>query len=138
MDNWAEYYDDKDNIRHFHLIAEPIKHYILDKISVDAMGYNGSTPGPLIVVNQGEWAELKVENKLDQPTALHIEGFSNSNFKGGITDNEPDMTKIQPGESVTYRFLAWKAGTFFYHSYMGEQMSKGLIGIFMVLPSKAK
>ena len=36
----ADYYQE-GNIRHFHLVAEPIKHNILSNITLDVLGYNG-------------------------------------------------------------------------------------------------
>ncbi len=44
--------------------------------------------------------------------------------------------KIKPGTSHTYEFQCWQSGTFFYHSSMGFQVSQGLIGAFIVLPSE--
>lgn len=124
------------NTRHFHLTAEPIKHNILSNITIDALGYNGVTPGPVIVINQGEWISLTVENKLASPTALHVHGLSKPNSQDGAPDIEPSTPKIMPGESFTYKFLAWQAGTFFYHSTMEQQTAQGLMGAFIVLPSE--
>lgn len=41
-----------NNTRHFHLTAKPIRHSILSNICIDALGYNCSTPGPVIVIKQ--------------------------------------------------------------------------------------
>lgn len=128
-------YSFANNTRYFHLVAGPIKHNILDNLSIYAMGYNGSTPGPVIVIKQGEWISLTVENRLDKPTALHVHGLSKPNSQDGAPDIEPNTPKIMPGQSFTYRFLAWQAGTFFYHSSMEQQAAQGLIGAFIVLPS---
>lgn len=125
-----------NNTRHFHLVAEHIKHSILENIIIDSMGYNGSTPGPVIVIKQGEWISLTVENRLDKPTALHVHGLSKPNSQDGAPDIEPSTPKIMPGESFTYRFLAWQAGTFFYHSTMEQQTAQGLVGAFIVLPEE--
>lgn len=126
----------KDNTRYFHLVAEPIKHKILDNVTIKAFGYNGSTPGPVIAIKQGEWISITVENKLDKPTALHVHGLSKPNSQDGAPDIEPSTPKIMPGESFTYRFLAWQVGTFFYHSTMEQQSAQGLIGAFVVLPAE--
>lgn len=131
---FATYYYE-NNTRHFHLTAEPIKQTIVDGIVIDALGYNGSTPGPVIVLKQGEWISLTVENKLEDPTSLHVHGLSKSNSQDGAPDIEPSTPKIMPGESFTYKFLAWQSGTFFYHAPIGEQIAQGLIGAFIVLPS---
>lgn len=127
-------YIKKYNTRSFHFIAEKINHSILDDLVIEAMGYNGSTPGPVIVIKKGECIELTVENRLDRPTALHVHGLSKPNSQDGAPDIEPSTPKIMPGESYTYRFIAWQAGTFFYHSTMEDQTARGLMGAFIVLP----
>ena len=129
-------YNLNSNTRYFHLTAEPIRHKILDQLFLDAMGYNGSTPGPVIVINQGEWINLTVENRLDRPTALHVHGLSKPNSEDGVPDIESATSKIMPGESFTYQFLAWQAGTFVYYSTMEQQAALGLIGAFIVLPAE--
>lgn len=123
------------NIRHFHLIAEHIKHDILSEIKIDVLGYNKITPGPLIVMRQGEWIYLTVENRMDEPTALHVHGLSKPNSEDGVPEIESATPKIYPGETYTYKFLCWQAGTFFYHSAEAFQVSQGLIGAFIVLPN---
>lgn len=130
---FAKYYY-TDNTRHFHLTAEPIKHNILSNLCISALGYNCSTPGPVIVIRQGEWINITVENKLDKPTALHVHGLSKPNSQDGAPDIEPCTPKIMSGECFTYKFLAWQSGTFFYHSTMEQQAAQGLIGAFIVLP----
>ncbi|NRT35524.1 multicopper oxidase domain-containing protein [Clostridium beijerinckii] len=131
---FAKYYC-KNNTRHFHLTAEPIRHKILNNLAIDALGYNCSTPGPVIVIKQGECINITVENGLDEPTALHVHGLSKPNSQDGAPDIEPCTPKIMPGDSFTYKFIAWQAGTFFYHSTMEQQAAQGLIGAFIVLPA---
>jgi len=63
------------NIRHFHLIAEPIKHNILSNLTIEALGYNGTTPGPLIIVKQGEWIYLTVENTEEGSVEVYISEY---------------------------------------------------------------
>lgn len=127
-------YQQEENIRHFHLTAQPIKHNILSNLTIEALGYNGVTPGPLIIMKQGEWIYLTVENRMEHPTSLHVHGLSKPNSQDGAPDIEPATPRIQPGESYTYKFLCWQAGTFFYHSPEAFQVSQGLIGAFIVLP----
>ena len=89
-------YRQGNNIRHFHLIAEPIEHKILSKVTIEALGYNNVTPGPLIVMKQGEWIYLTVENRLDEPTALHVHGLAKPNSQDGVPDITPSTPKIKP------------------------------------------
>lgn len=129
-------YQQRPNGRYFKLTAQPIKQQILPDVTLDILGYNGITPGPLIIIKQGEMVYLKVENKLDKPTALHVHGLSKPNSQDGMPEIEP-TPKLKPGESYTYKFLAWQPGTFFYHSSDPHQEADGLIGAFIVLPNEA-
>lgn len=128
-------YTQEPGIRHFHLIAEHIKHNILPNLTINALGYNGSTPGPVIIVKQGEYVSITVENRLDEDTALHVHGLSKPNSQDGVPDIEPNNPRISPGQSLTYKFLCWQSGTFFYHSSMPFQVSQGLLGAFVVIPN---
>jgi manganese oxidase len=144
LKNWEEviespdgkkaHYIKKGNVRYFHLVAQPITQPILKDVSIEALGYNGSTPGPVIIIKQGEWIQLKVENQLDEPTALHVHGLVKPNSQDGVPAIEPTTPKIMPGESYTYQFIASQVGTYFYHSSMEHQTAQGLVGAFIVLP----
>lgn len=127
-------YNELENCRYFKLEAQQIQHQILPEITIDGVGFNGSTPGPLIVVRQGEWVFIEVINRLNEPTSLHVHGLSKPNEQDGIPEIEPTPF-INPGESYTYRFNAWQAGTFFYHSGNIMQTSQGMLGGFIVLPN---
>lgn len=88
------------------------------------------------ILRKGEWVSLTVENKLDKPTALHVHGLLKPNSQDGAPDIEPATPKIMPGQSFTYKFLAWQAGNFFYHSLMEMQTAQDLMGAFVVLPDE--
>lgn len=133
-DTYLARHEKTDSTRHFHLVAEEIVHPVLSGVRIKALGYNGSTPGPVIVMRQGEWISLTVENKLKDDTALHVHGLSKPNPQDGVPDIEPNNVKIKPGTSHTYEFFCWQSGTFFYHSSMEFQVSQGLLGAFIVLP----
>lgn len=120
--------------KHFKLKAMPIKHSILSDIIIDGLGYNGTTPGPLIIVNQGDWVMIEVENHFDEPTSLHVHGLSKPNEQDGVPEIEPTPS-IRPGEKFTYQFQAWQSGTFFYHSGNPLHISLGMVGGFIVLPN---
>ncbi len=128
-------YKETYGVRHFTLTAESIRHNILTDITINALGYNGSTPGPVIIIKEGEWLFLTLENKLDVPTSLKFHGVNKPRFlqnSPGFIFQEP---LIMPGESFTYKLLCTTPGTYFYNSAEDFQVSLGLIGAFIVLPS---
>jgi len=87
-------------------------------MGIDALGYNGVTPGPLIVMKQGEWIYLTVENRMEEPTALHIHGLSKPNSQDGVPEITPATPTINPGEAYTYKFFVDKP----VHSFITRLM----------------
>ncbi|MBT2639278.1 multicopper oxidase domain-containing protein [Bacillus sp. ISL-39] len=119
--------------RYFKLTVSPLQQKILKEVTLDIVGYNNSSPGPLIIVNEGDKVFIEVENRLSEKTALHVHGLSKPNVMDGMPEIEPTPF-IEPGKSFRYEFIAWQSGSFFYHSSNPLQESNGLIGGFVVLP----
>ena len=118
----------------FSLTAAPVKWNILKNVTVTAWAYNGTVPGPLIRVTEGDKVKILVKNNLPEPTTIHWHGIQVPNNMDGI----PDETQkpIQPGETFTYEFVAKPAGTYWYHSHYDsdKQISVGLSGAFIIEP----
>lgn len=55
----AKYQLLNNGIKKFHLIAEPVVHDLVGGVKIRGWGYNGSIPGPTIVVTQGDYV-LKI------------------------------------------------------------------------------
>ncbi|MDA2920558.1 copper-containing nitrite reductase [Desulfobacterota bacterium AH_259_B03_O07] len=101
---------------------------------VQAMTFNGSVPGPLIVVHEGDYVELTLVNPKTN-TLLHNIDFHASTGALGAGD----LTKVSPGQQVKVRFKATKPGVFIYHCAPGGAMIpwhvvSGMNGAIMVLP----
>src|SRR5205814_10557989 len=60
-------FDKRDGVKIFHLVAEPVKHTFAPGLDVEAWGYNGATPGPLIEAVVGDRVRIYVTNKLPSP-----------------------------------------------------------------------
>ena len=127
-------YQKVNNGRYYKLTAGSVKHNILKDIAIEGLGYNQEITGPLLVFEQGETIMIELENRLDKPTALHVHGLSKPESQDGMPEIEPSTPLIHPGESYTYTFQAWQAGTFFYHPSDPAQIVQGLLGPLVVLP----
>ena len=94
--------------------------------------YNGSVPGPILRLRQGEPARIVVENRLAEDTTVHWHGIRVPNAMDGV----PGLTQppIKPGQAFTYDFTPPDAGTFWYHSHANslEQLGRGLAGVIIV------
>lgn len=102
--------------------------------AVKAMTYNGTAPGPLLTVRQGDLVEVTVRNNLSVPITVHWHGIA----VPGAEDGVPGLTQnpIASGSTYVYKFVAIDAGTYWYHSHVNsaEEVGEGLYGGIVVLP----
>ncbi|MHB8972076.1 MAG: multicopper oxidase family protein [Pirellulaceae bacterium] len=120
--------------KEFHLIAEPVRREILPGLWMDTYGYNGDMPGPTIEINQGDRVRIVVHNELPEATTLHLHGFELPNDMDGVPYLVQDL--IEPDKQFVYELTVHQEGTFFYHSHVGMQETMGMVGLFIVHPSK--
>jgi nitrite reductase (NO-forming) len=111
------------------------------KIEIDDQGtttwaftYNGSVPGPMIVVHEGDYVELTLKNLKTNVLEHNIDFHAATGALGGGA-----LTKVMPGEQVMLRWKATKTGVFVYHCAPGDVMIpyhvvQGMSGAIMVLP----
>ena len=109
------------------------------KISPDgptiwAMTFNGSVPGPIIVVHQDDYVELTLVNPATNSLDHNIDFHAATGALGGA-----ELTHVAPGQEVVVRFKAIKPGVFVYHCAPGGIMIpwhvvSGMNGAIMVLP----
>jgi FtsP/CotA-like multicopper oxidase with cupredoxin domain len=116
----------EDGVKVFELTAKAVQWPILEGVTVTAWTYNGTVPGPMIRVTEGDQVRILVKNELDEPTTIHWHGVVVPNAMDGVPGVTQDA--IQPGETFTYEFIARPAGTFMYHSHFDSdvQVSAGL------------
>src|SRR5215468_4264738 len=101
---------------------------------LQAMTFNGSIPGPMMVVHEGDYVELTLVNP-DTNTMPHNIDFHAAT--GGLGGGA--LTLINPGEEVVLRWKATRTGVFVYHCAPGGPMIpwhvvSGMNGAVMVLP----
>ncbi len=99
-----------------------------------ALLINGQYPGPLIEVYENDTVEVTLENLLtSEGTTLHWHGIHMLDTP--YMDGAKGITQgsILPGESFTYKFKAYPAGSHWYHSHMDAfQASQGIKGPFVI------
>jgi manganese oxidase len=122
----------RNNIKIFHLIAEPITWEIAKGLTVKTWGYNGSVPGPVIEVAENDSVKIYVTNKLKAPTTVHWHGVLLPCGMDGVAGlTQP---AIKPGETFCYEFIFPNSGTFMYHPHYDNmtQEGMGLVGMIVV------
>jgi FtsP/CotA-like multicopper oxidase with cupredoxin domain len=121
-------------VKIYHLRAEPVRHTIAPGLELEAWGYNGATPGPLLEAIEGDRVRIYVTNALPEPTSIHWHGVLLPNGMdgvGGLT-----QAPIAPGKTFRYEFTFERAGTFMYHPHVDEmtQIALGMMGMIVVHP----
>lgn len=116
------------------VIEEKLIEVDQDGATIHAMTFNGSVPGPIIVVHQNDYVELTLVNPETNTLAHNIDFHAATGALGGA-----GLTLVSPGEEVVLRFKAIKPGVFVYHCATGGVMIpwhvvSGLNGVIMVLP----
>lgn len=127
-------YEYVDGVKHFTLIAEEVTLELIKGLYVKAWGYNGSVPGPTIIVNQGDNVCIRVINKLPERTSVHWHGLDVPNDMDGVPPIEPSPF-IEPNEYFDYNFkITNPPGTYMYHSHVNVmvQDNAGLLGGIIV------
>lgn len=99
-----------------------------------AMTYDGTVPGPMMVVHEGDYVELTLINPESNELLHNIDFHASTGALGGGA-----LTEVAPGEQVVLRFKATRPGTFVYHCAPGGSMIpwhvvSGMNGTIMVLP----
>jgi FtsP/CotA-like multicopper oxidase with cupredoxin domain len=97
---------------------------------------NGSVPGPLIRLRQGENVRLNVTNRLDVDTSIHWHGLLVPFHMDGVPGIS--FPGIRPGQTFTYEFPVRQAGTYWYHSHSGLQEQQGHYGPLIIDPAGAE
>jgi nitrite reductase (NO-forming) len=105
-----------------------------DGTEIWAFAYDGSVPGPMIVVHEGDYVELTLKNLATNAMEHNIDFHASTGALGGGA-----LTKILPGEQTVLRWKAIKQGVFVYHCAPGDVMIPyhvvhGMNGAVMVLP----
>lgn len=97
-------------------------------------GINGTVPGPLVRLREGDDVILNVTNTLEdtEHSSIHwhgilvpfpMDGVPGVNFRG-----------IPPGETYEYRYRLKQAGTYWYHSHSFLQEQSGTYGPLIIDP----
>ncbi len=111
----------------------------VDRVEIDTgdfvktgVGFNGSSPGPVLRFKEGEEVTINVTNNLDEPTSIHWHGFILPYEMDGVPTISFDG--IAPGETFTYEFPIVQAGTYWFHSHSGFQEPDGAYGAIIIEP----
>ena len=95
--------------------------------------FNGTVPGPMIRVMEGDTVVINLTNSLENVEPHNIDFHAAMGPGGGAA-----VTNVEPGETKTLTFKAMRAGAYIYHcageGLPWEHVSYGMYGLIMVEP----
>ena len=95
-----------------------------------AVTVNGTVPGPLVRLREGNEAILRVTNGLTEDTSIHWHGLLLPPAMDGVPG--VSFAGIKAGATFTYRFPVRQNGTYWYHSHSAGQEQAGHYGPLII------
>lgn len=105
---------------------------IADGVRYDFWTFNGSTPGPLIRVREGDTVELHLRNDPGSHMTHNIDMHAVMGPGGGAVS-----TATAPGHESVFTFKALRSGVFVYHCAtppVPMHIANGMYGLIVVEP----
>lgn len=97
-----------------------------------AVTINGTIPGPVIRLKEGQHVTLRVTNRLTDSTSIHWHGILLPPDMDGVPG--VSFPGIEPGATFTYRFPVKQSGTYWFHSHSGLQELSGMYAPMIIDP----
>ena len=98
-----------------------------------AVTINGTVPGPLVRLREGEDVTFRVTNHLKEVSSIHWHGLLLPPEMDGVPG--VSFAGIQPGTTFTYRFPLKQSGTYWFHSHSGNQEQEGVYAPMIIEPA---
>ncbi len=118
----------------------PIEIEVAPRKTIKTTGYNGSAPGPLLRLREGQPVTVDVFNETRIPELVHWHGlFVPSEVDGSEEEGTP---MVPPGGVRRYSFVPRPSGTRWYHSHVhaGRDMRRatytGQFGFLYIEPKE--
>ena len=99
----------------FTLRIAPVTVELAPKRVVKTTGYNGSSPGPLLRMREGQMVAIDVINETGSPNLVHWHGLHIPSQVDGSMEEETPM--VPAHGKRRYSFNATPAGTRWYHTH---------------------
>ncbi len=115
----------------FNLRIAPVQVELAPNRIISTIGYNGTSPGPLLRMKEGVPVTVNVTNDTDVPEYVHFHGLLiPSDVDGAEVEGTPF---VPPHGKRSYKFTPTPAGTRWYHTHvmaMDDLHRGGYTGMF--------
>ena len=105
-------------------------HFAVGGRSGHACTVNGTVPGPIIRLKEGQKVRLSVTNTLKEDSSIHWHGVLLPFQMDGVPG--VSFPGIKPGQTFDYEFEVKQSGTYWYHSHSGMQEAMGQYGSIII------
>jgi FtsP/CotA-like multicopper oxidase with cupredoxin domain len=129
------------DVKVFDLSIDKLPAWQIDALTppLEALGYNGTWPGPILRVTEGDKVRVNLTNKIGETTGTHMHGIAFDDF---FMDGVPFVTQLPqvPDSTESYEFVAKPYGSMMYHSHHNAtfQVGHGMLGALIIDPKDAK
>ncbi len=116
--------------REFEMTIEEMTIKVAPGLDYKVFAFNGQVPGPLIRVREGDDVTVHVTNNTSLAHTVHWHGlYQTNNWKN---DGVPGVTQknIEAGDSFTYKWVAEKTGSLWYHCHVNVNEHVGIRGMW--------
>ncbi len=120
-----------DKIKQLNLDVQDTNIEIAPGVPYQAWTFNGTVPGPILRVRQGDEVHVTLTNKTQMEHSL--------DFHSAQTPWNVNYKNLKPGESFTYTYTANYPGIFMYHCGTAPALAhiaNGMYGAIIVEPAE--
>src|SRR6202158_907252 len=109
----------------FTLRIAPVLVELTPTRTVSTIGYNGTSPGPLLRMREGKPVTVEVINDTDVPELVHWHGLFIPPEVDGVEEESTPI--VPPHGRIRYQFVPRPAGTRWYHTHTmaGADLHRG-------------
>lgn len=115
------------------LTAREVVGRLDDGVTYEFWTFDGTVPGPMIRVRQGDTVEIRLRNDPSSKNPHSIDLHAVTGPGGGAV-----ATQVKPGETKSFRFKALKPGVYVYHCatpFVPAHIANGMYGLIVVEPA---
>ena len=125
----------------FTLRIAPVTVELTPTRTISTIGYNGTSPGPLLRMREGKPVTVEVINDTDVPELVHWHGLLIPPEVDGVEEEATPM--VPPHGRIRYQFVPRPAGTRWYHTHTmaGADLHRGAytgqFGFLLIEPANS-
>src|SRR5919199_299534 len=116
----------------FDLETRKVTARMADGVAYEYWTFNGTVPGPMLRVREGDTVEMNLRNAGDAGVTHSIDLHAVTGPGGGAA-----VTQVRPGEDGSFTFKALNPGVYVYHCatpMVAHHIASGMYGLIVVEP----